>query len=196
MLTPAPSKATFKSVRNYKSERWIGLCLCPPFSSISCPFSSLFLPRCWVRVSGGDRGGLICMLVEKWGLGSLGGGQVGYRRGGGGAKPRPPLHLLHTHTKQKIWIHQNLLGHGCSNSPQAARLGSSSSDPAIFLWFLHGCQITLPPPQELRFVSVCWCMCDLAYEHRAMGHYTSTGPDRTAQKRLRRGEAAAMFFQF
>lgn len=75
-------------------------------------------------------------------------------------------------------------------------LGSSSSDPAIFLWFLHGCQITLPPPQELRFVSVCWCMCDLAYEHRAMGHYTSTGPDRTAQKRLRRGEAAAMFFQF
>lgn len=133
----------------------------------------------------------------KMGVGITGRGPSGISKGGaGGAKPRPPLHLLHTHTKQKIWIHQNLLGHGCSNSPQAARLGSSSSDPAIFLWFLHGCQITLPPPQELRFVSVCWCMCDLAYEHRAMGHYTSTGPDRTAQKRLRRGEAAAMFFQF
>lgn len=100
-----------------------------PFLLHFLPFLLPFPPPVWVRVSGGDRGGLICMLVEKWGLGSLGGGQVGYRRGGGGAKPRPPLHLLHTHTKQKIWIHQNLLGHGCSNSPQAERFGLQQQRP-------------------------------------------------------------------
>lgn len=89
--------------------------------------------------------GLICMLEEtgekKQGVGitGLGPSQAGHW----GSKPMtsPTLctyRLIRAHTKQnkKIWIHQNLLGHGCRNSPQTA-------------WFLHDFQITLP-----RFVTV------------------------------------------
>lgn len=66
----------------------------------------------------------------KMGVGITGRGPSGISKGGaGGAKPRPPLHLLHTHAKQKIWIHHKLLGHGCSNSPQAERFGLQQQRP-------------------------------------------------------------------
>lgn len=83
---------------------------------------------------------------------------------------------------QKIWIHQNLLGHGCSNSAQTVCLCSSSSDPGIVLWFLHGCQITLPPLQS-SILCLCLCVCDLTVENRGMkdSSYTSTGPSKIVQ---------------
>lgn len=161
MLTPAPSKATFKSVKNYKSERWIGfssflhptlpMSPFPPFPALS---PSLPL---WIGVCGGERD------VGRWWINMLAGGnggEVGVGITGlgpngilGEAKPQPPPSLCshrrtHTHIHPKIWIHQNLLGHGCSNSAEAVCWCSSSSDPGILLWFLHGCQITLPPPQS------------------------------------------------
>ena len=94
-------------------------CACvPPFPPF--PARSPSLPQ-WVGVWAD--GGLICMLVEtggKWGLGSLGGGQVGYWGSKTTASPlHPSAHRrIHAHRKPKIWIHQNLLGRGCSHSPQ------------------------------------------------------------------------------
>lgn len=72
-----------------------------PFLLHFLPFLLPFPPPVWVRVSGGDRGGLICMLVEKWGLGSLGGGQVGYRRGGRGEQNHGLPFTFCTHTLNK-----------------------------------------------------------------------------------------------
>lgn len=129
------------------------------------------------------------MLVEteeKWGLGSPGGGPSGILGEQNLGLPHPLRTQTHTHKhthKTKIWIHQNLLGHGCRNSPQAACVRSGSGGSGAFLQFLRGCQITLPPSTELHFVSECWCLCELPYEHTGMrdSNDTSAGPSKTRQ---------------